>query len=92
MDRNPADPTYYSNSEAKVKFIEAILNEDKPHYVISVSTAESTPDLIENPTDSINGSVLLGSKYYMFDAREYDPSGVKSKLEVVEHDISVSAK
>lgn len=75
--------TYYSNSKEKVPYINNIIHTYHPNFIISVSTAESTPDVMPNKTQSINGSVLIGSKFFMFDARKFNPTQPSpSNLEV----------
>lgn len=69
-----------SNSEEKMKYMPDLLATDSPDLVISVSTAESTPELQESH-DSINGSVIVGSKFFMSDQRDKDPSST-SRLDV----------
>lgn len=64
---------YYSNSEEKAKYLPKHIQEDCPDFVISVSTAESTPDILPKGTDSINGSVIMGGNFFMYDAAKYNP-------------------
>lgn len=72
---NMMDPTDNpSNSQAKLKYMPEIIRNDHPNIVISVSTAESTPDIMNDNLDSINGSVLIGGNFYMFDARKFNPT------------------
>lgn len=59
-----------SNSEEKYRVLPGYIAADKPNLVISVSTAESTPEGKNN----LNGCVVFGGQYFMFDAKEYDPS------------------
>lgn len=59
-----------SNSEEKYRVLPGYIAADKPDLVISVSTAESTPE----GKDNLNGCVVFGGQYFMFDAKEYDPS------------------
>jgi len=62
-----------SSSEEKYRVLPSYIESDKPDLVISVSTAESTPD-IQQGSESLNASVYIGGTFYMFDARDYDPS------------------
>lgn len=57
-----------SNSEEKYRVLPGYISADKPDFVISVSTAESTPE----GKDNLNGCVVFGGQYFMFDAKEYD--------------------
>ncbi|MCL2135495.1 MAG: hypothetical protein FWH37_08115 [Candidatus Bathyarchaeota archaeon] len=62
-----------SSSEEKYRVLPRYIECDSPDLVISVSTAESTPDIQQGAT-SLNGSVYIGGTFYMFDARNYDPT------------------
>lgn len=59
-----------SNSEEKYRVLPGYVAADKPDFVISVSTAESTPE----GKDNLNGCVVFGGQYFMFDAKNYDSS------------------
>lgn len=65
---------YYSNSQCKAPFIDTMIKSDNPDLIISVSTAESTPDIMINGSQSMNGSVIVGEKFYMYDARKFNPT------------------
>lgn len=72
-DLMPADVNA-SNSEEKYKVLPQFFHEQFKNkltdtsLVISVSTAESTPDIQKyNDGQSVNGSVIFGQRYYMFD-------------------------
>lgn len=75
-----------SNSEQKYNDLcfhfSKHFREKRPELVISVSTAESTPDIqgFENDIepDSINGSVIFGDKFFMFDASDFDKESESS--------------
>lgn len=69
-----------SSSEEKYRVLPGYLNEDKPDLVVSVSTAESTPD-VQPSGQSENGSVFVGGAFYMYDARSFDPSS-ESNLKI----------
>lgn len=56
-----------SNSEEKYRVLPGYIAADKPDLVLSVSTAESTPDA-QSETGSINGCVVVGGQYFMHDA------------------------
>lgn len=66
-----------SNSEEKYRVLPGYIAADKPDLVISVSTAESTPEGKNN----LNGCVVFGGQYFMFDAKKYDLSS-QSNLDV----------
>ena len=55
-----------SNSEEKYKVLPDYIRQISPDYVISVSTAESTVDVQTSEDKSVNGSVLFGCHYGMF--------------------------
>lgn len=80
----PNDPdiveTSGSHSQMKAMLLPGYIRKDKPEVVLSVSTAESTPELQVGGL-SQNGCVALGSTYYMYDARRLDPTS-PSKLDV----------
>ena len=79
--QNMMDPDVNkSNSEEKMKYMPEILAGDEADLIISVSTAESTPEL-ESASGSINGSVVVGSKFFMSDQRDKDPT-TTSQLDV----------
>ncbi len=79
--QNMMDPKVNkSNSEEKMKYMPEILSKDDSDLVISVSTAESTLEL-ESGYGSINGSVIVGTKYFMSDQRTKDPQS-ESRLDV----------
>jgi hypothetical protein len=61
-----------SSSEEKYRVLPSHIKIDEPELIISVSTAESTPD-IQPESESCNGSVCLGGQFYLFDAGSYDP-------------------
>jgi hypothetical protein len=61
-----------SSSEEKYRVLLERIAKDNPRFIISVSTAESAPD-IQLPSESNNGSVFIGGTFYMFDAHSYDP-------------------
>ncbi len=81
-----------SNSQEKHRVLPKCIRADAPDLVISVSTAESTPEAQNFPEaalpdgKSLNGCVLVGGQYFMYDAREYDPAS-ESKLDVATFDI-----
>ena len=62
-----------SNSQEKFRVLPEYIRTDNPHLIISVSTAESTPDVQPEDT-SLNGSVLMGEMFYQLDAQQYDPT------------------
>lgn len=62
-----------SNSQEKFRVLPGYIRADNPHLIISVSTAESTPDVQPDGT-SLNGSVLMGEMFYQLDAKQYDPT------------------
>lgn len=73
-----------SCSEAKMEYMPDIIAGDNPAMVISVSTAESTPDTQPGGDESVNGSVYIGGNFFMFDARQYNPEQPSpSQLEVI---------
>lgn len=63
-----------SNSEEKYRVLPGFISAEKPDLVISVSTAESTPEGKNN----LNGCVVFGGQYFMFDAKNFDPSSQSS--------------
>jgi len=63
-----------SSSEEKYRVLPGYIESDSPDLVISVSTAESTPDIQHGGVESLNGSVYIGGTFYLFDARNYDPT------------------
>lgn len=71
-----------SNSQEKDRLLPDYIRADKPNLIISVSTAESTP-FMEEGGKSCNGSVLIGETFFIYDAREFDPS-TESYLDVTE--------
>lgn len=80
----PADPlipeTSGSNSKQKAALLGGYIRRDSPHMVLSVSTAESTPD-IQPEGYSQNGSVVVGGCFFCFDAQKLDktsPSDLKA--------------
>lgn len=65
-----------SNSEEKYKVLPLLIRKQAPDFVMSISTAESTPNIQGDGNKSINGSVLFGRNYAMFDVHsmeQYDP-------------------
>lgn len=80
----PNDPaiveTSGSHSQMKAMLLPGYIRKDKPEVIFSVSTAESTPH-IEIHGQSQNGSVVLGNEFYIYDARELDPTS-PSRLDV----------
>lgn len=75
-----------SNSEAKMKYMPEYLSSDNPDLVISVSTAESTPELAsalgQSRDTSMNGSVIIGNRFFMSDQRSLEGKDPESKLDV----------
>lgn len=77
-----------SNSEVKYGLLNDLLCNriiDKPDFIISVSTSESTPNSQggNSETHSVNGCVFLGSRFFARDCSDIDrDSG--SHLEVIE--------
>ncbi|MBO4911334.1 MAG: hypothetical protein J5504_01295 [Butyrivibrio sp.] len=69
-----------SNSEIKFGHLEKLISTEKPDFVISVSTSESTYESQEN-FESINGCVIMGHRFYARDCREFE-SSKPSKLPV----------
>ncbi|MCR5087763.1 MAG: hypothetical protein K6B39_10245 [Lachnospiraceae bacterium] len=71
-----------SNSELKYCLLKQLIAAEKPDFIISVSTSESTPDAQGlDTTNSVNGCVFLGAKFYAKDCREFDPT-TKSSLKI----------
>lgn len=68
LSKNP------SSSEEKYRVLPGFISSDKPDLIISVSTAESAPDIQPYKTESLNGSVIMGGTFHMFDARAFDPT------------------
>lgn len=87
--QNMMDPDVNkSNSEAKMKYMPSILADDEADLIISVSTAESTPDIQQKLTPSkeisLNGSVIIGTRFFMSDERDQDGGRqAESQLDVV---------
>lgn len=80
----PADPaipeTSGSNSKQKAALLGGYIRKDSPHIVLSVSTAESSPD-IQPEGYSQNGNVVVGGSFFCFDAHDLDktsPSDLKA--------------
>ena len=75
-----------SNSEIKFKHLQNLLAKEAenggfvPDYIISVSTSESTSEMQAN--GSVNGCVIMGSKFYAKDCRELDEPKETSNLDV----------
>lgn len=61
-----------SNSEEKYRVLPGYIAADMPDLVLSVSTAESTPDIQNTAGGSINGCVVVGGQYFMYDAGYLD--------------------
>lgn len=85
--QNMMDPDVNKSiSEAKMVYMPEYLASDNPDLVISVSTAESTPDIAKALTKfintSINGSVIIGNQFFMSDQRAVDRTKPKSNLAV----------
>lgn len=86
--QNMMDPDVNkSNSEAKMKYMPSILADDEADLIISVSTAESTPaiqqKLAQSEDISINGSVIIGTQFFMSDERRVEYPDIESNLDVV---------
>jgi hypothetical protein len=64
-----------SSSEAKLKVLPAWIADDRPDYLISVSTAESADEASKE--SSQNGSVYIGGSFFLYDA---DPNNPESHL------------
>lgn len=80
----PADPaipeTSGSNSKQKAALLGGYIHKDAPFLVLSVSTAESSPD-IQPEGYSQNGNVVVGGSFFCFDAQRFDktsPSDLKA--------------
>lgn len=86
--QNMMDPNVNkSNSEAKMVYMPTFLANDDADLIISVSTAESTLDiqrvLTKAADASINGSVIIGNRFFMSDQRAVEGSNPESKLDVL---------
>lgn len=86
--QNMMDPDVNkSNSEAKMKYMPAYLGTDDADLIISVSTAESTPDiqkrLAGSKDASVNGSVIIGNRFFMSDQRAVEGPKPESNLDVL---------
>ncbi len=75
-----------SDSLSKMKHMPTIIQGDGADFIISVSTAESTIESQGGESDyaSINGSVICGSQFFMYDAREFNQDPTRPYLDVVE--------
>ncbi|MCD8048420.1 MAG: hypothetical protein LUG52_02250 [Clostridia bacterium] len=72
-----------SDSYSKMKHMPDILDRDVADMIISVSTAESTPEVQgDDSKKSINGSVLCGGTFFMYDAKDLNEDPSKTYLEV----------
>lgn len=71
--------TSSSHSQQKAMLLKGYLRTDAPDLVVSVSTAESTP-AIQPESTSQNGSVVIGGRFFTYDARRHDPDS-PSQLE-----------
>lgn len=85
--QNMMDPNVNkSNSEAKMVHMPGYLATDNADLIISVSTAESTPELANilarSKDASINGSVIIGNRFFMSDQRAVEGDHPESNLEV----------
>ena len=69
-----------SNSEKKYEHLKKLIATEKPDYIISVSTSESTSEMQGN--GSINGCVVMGSKFYAKDCKDDDDPKETSKLPI----------
>lgn len=88
--QNMMDPNVNkSNSEAKMVYMPSFLESDNADLIISVSTAESTPEiahkLANDPEASINGSVIVGNRFFMSDQRAVEGPDPESRLDVVQY-------
>lgn len=88
--QNMMDPNVNkSNSEAKMVYMPSFLESDNADLIISVSTAESTEDIANklagNKEVSINGSVIVGNRFFMSDQRAVEGPDPESKLDVVQY-------
>ena len=69
-----------SNSEIKYGHLQKLISTEKPDYIISVSTSESTAEMQNN--GPVNGCVIMGTKFYAKDCRDYDKPKPASHLTV----------
>ncbi len=72
-----------SNSEKKYEHLKKLIATEKPDYIISVSTSESTSEMQGN--GPVNGCVIMGTKFYAKDCRDMDVPKAQSKLEVLDY-------
>ena len=82
-DEDPAKPSVSSNSEKKLELLKTLIEKEKPDYIISVSTGESTPFDQDKYSDnnSVNGCVFIGTRFFACDCSEDDPD-TESHLDI----------
>lgn len=66
--------TSSSHSENKSKILPLYIKQERPNLIISVSTAESSPDIQPNDAVGINGAVVVGGCCFSYDGRANDPT------------------
>ncbi len=71
-----------SDSLSKMKYMPAIIQRDSPDMIISVSTAESTPEA-QGAQGTVNGSVICGGLFFMYDARDFNKDPSHPYLDVI---------
>lgn len=81
----PADSsipeTSGSHSQQKHMLLSGYIRKDSPDLIISVSTAESTPKIQPEGSESVNGSVFMGGIFYIYDGHKFDEKS-PSKLDI----------
>ncbi len=64
--------TSSSHSENKSKILPLYIKQERPDFIISVSTGESTPDIQPRDNEGINGAVVVGGCCFSYDGRADD--------------------